>query len=67
MCFNQPDIPKEPDAPSVEDEDAKARVAAEQETARQMEGRMSTILTSPLGVPDSERQRNRQRTTIGGM
>lgn len=67
MCFaSAPDPVMPPSPPSAESEAARARIAAEQQASAQAQGRQATILTSPLGVPGEVRQRNRQRTTIGG-
>lgn len=66
MCFSTPDPVQPPSPPSADAEAARARIAAEQQAASQAQGRQATILTSPLGVPGSVRQQNRQRTTIGG-
>lgn len=65
MCFAKPQpVPEAPPVPSAQADEAKARIAAEQQTAQQTQGRQATILTSPLGAPTSDI--NRRRTTLSG-
>lgn len=65
MCFSPPKQPDPPAVPSRNSEAAQARVAAEQDAARQQQGRAATIVTTPLGDP--EFGRNVRRTQIGGF
>lgn len=65
MCFFQtPDVPKVPNVPSKQADEARARVANEMLASQQAQGRAATVLTTPLG--DSSFGQSVKRTKLGG-
>lgn len=66
MCFaSKVDVPEAPPVPSEDAQAARARRAEAVESARDQQGRASTILNTPLGDPSYGK--NVRRTQLGGI